>query len=111
MDLSVLANASMALALSAHAPWVQLGSSYSNCRRAELGKDTHSRYLAEHPQFLLSCLNEARLALDEAQHLTRQLDVIIEHPGYVFPPKMQVELPRLATAKWSNQKYGKQTQV
>ena len=78
---------------------MQLGSSDSNCRRAELGKDIPSRYLAEHPQFLILCLNETRLALDEAQHLTRQLDVIIEHPVDVFPQKMLVANPQLATAK------------
>jgi hypothetical protein len=52
-------------------------------------------------------LNEARLALDEAQHLARQLDVIIEHPVYVLSQKMLVENPQPATAKWSNQKHGK----
>jgi len=31
------------------------------------------------------------------------LHVIIEHPVNVSPPKMLVENPQLATAKWSNQ--------
>ena len=39
------------------------------------------------------------------------LHVVIEHPVNVFPTKGRFENPQLATAKWSNQRYGKQTQV
>jgi hypothetical protein len=35
------------------------------------------------------------------------LHVIFEYPVYFFPQKRLVGNPRLATAKWLNQKYGK----
>ena len=71
------------------------------CRCTAQIKGNHCGYWICHNR------NKARLALDEAQHLTRLNWTSI----LCFSQERLVENPQLATARWSKQKYCKQTQV
>ncbi len=91
-----------------------LVSSVSKFRRAELGIDTPSRYLAETARTPVIIIIIIKWSQTGPWWGTTSYTSTGCHnwtSSLRFPQEMLVENPQLATDKWSSQKYGKHNQV